>query len=120
MNNTVLVKSPKNSGVDESLVITLTKKALKTKSLTDCEVSIIFVGRKRAKDLNIKYRQKSYIPQVLGFPLSREKDTDGVTRLGDIVICTQKLKYEAVYQNKSQKVILDEWLLHGVENLLIQ
>ena len=120
MNNTVLVKSPKNSGIDESLVISLTKKALNTKKLTDCEVSVIFVGRKRAKELNIKYRQKSYIPQVLGFPLSLEKDADGITRLGDIVICTQKLKYEAVFLQKNQKVILEEWLLHGVENLLIQ
>ncbi|MFA5895235.1 MAG: rRNA maturation RNase YbeY [Candidatus Shapirobacteria bacterium] len=119
-NNIVLVKSPKNSGVDELEVIKLTNKALKQKSLDSCEVSVIFVGRKKAKDLNIKYRQKSYIPQVLGFPMSMEKDADGVTRLGDIVICTQKLKYEAVFLGKSQKVVLEEWLLHGVENLLIQ
>jgi len=119
-NNIVLVKSPKNSGIDELEVIELTKKALKQRSLECCEVSVIFVGRKKAKDLNIKYRQKSYIPQVLGFPMSLEKDDDGVIRLGDIVICTQKLKYEAIFQQKSQHKILEEWLLHGVENLLIQ
>lgn len=119
INNIILVKLPKNAGVDETEVVMLTKKALKTKSLNDCEVSVIFVGRKRAKDLNIKYRQKNYIPQVLGFPMSRDKDADGITRLGDIVICTQKLKYEADFLGKSQKVILEEWLLHGVENLLI-
>jgi ssRNA-specific RNase YbeY (16S rRNA maturation enzyme) len=52
--------------------------------------------------------------------MSKEKDADGIIRLGDIVICTQKLKYEAVFLGKSQKVVLEEWLLHGVENLLIQ
>ncbi|MBI2465536.1 rRNA maturation RNase YbeY [Candidatus Shapirobacteria bacterium] len=119
INNIVLVKSPKNSGVEVSEVVVLTNKAMKLKSLSDCEVSVVFVGRKRARDLNIKYRQKSYIPQVLGFPMSREKDVDGIIRLGDIVICTQKLKYEAVFMGKDQKVILEQWLLHGLENLLI-
>jgi rRNA maturation RNase YbeY len=120
MSSVVLIKSPKNAGIDVSLVENITNKVLQKMKLNDVEVSIWFVGRKRAKDLNIKYRNKSYIPQVLGFPLSRERDGDGMMRLGDIVICTQKLKYEAVFQNKTVKTIMEEWLLHGVENLLIQ
>ena len=76
------------------------------------------MGKKRAKELNIKFRQKDYIPQVLGFPMSREADSDGYIRLGDIVICTQKLKYEEVFLKKKRGQILTEWLVHGVENLL--
>jgi len=68
--------------------------------------------------LNIKYRQKNYIPQVLGFPMSRLKDSDGYIRLGDVVICTQKLKYEVEFLGKKRSEILSEWLIHGVENLL--
>jgi rRNA maturation RNase YbeY len=68
--------------------------------------------------LNIKYRNKDYIPQVLGFPMSTGADADGITRLGDIVICTQKLKYEAVFQKVNVEMVLMEWLLHGLDNLL--
>lgn len=119
MSNEILIKAPRNAGISVRLVEELTNDALKKMKLFDVEISVVFVGRKKAKDLNIRYRNKSYIPQVLGFPLSRDRDSDGLIRLGDIVICTQKLKYEAVFQKKSVDEILADWLLHGVENLLI-
>ena len=120
MSSEILIKAPRNAGINARLVEALTRDVLKRMKLSDVEISVLFVGRKRAKDLNIRYRNKSYIPQVLGFPLSRDRDSDGLVRLGDIVICTQKLKYEAVFQKKSVNEILADWLLHGVENLLIQ
>ena len=89
------------------------------KALKDVEVSLLFVGRKKAKELNISYRNKDYIPQVVGFPMDREKSEDGLVHLGDIVICTQKLKYEVIFQKSNLEKVLAEWLLHGVENLLI-
>ncbi|MEI8068091.1 MAG: rRNA maturation RNase YbeY, partial [Candidatus Shapirobacteria bacterium] len=103
----------------EELIRKLAKKALKEKGYkSDVELSIYFVGRKKAKDLNLNYRKMSYIPQVLGFPMSKEKDADGVIRLGDIVICTQKLKYEIEFQKSNLDTVLYSWLIHGVENLL--
>lgn len=120
MNNTILINHNKNWGLDEILVEKLAKKVLVDKGFKEnVELSIYFVGRKKAKDLNIKYRQKDYIPQVLGFPMSLNKDIDGVIRLGDIVICTQKLKYEIDFQKSTLQKVLYEWLVHGVENLLI-
>jgi rRNA maturation RNase YbeY len=119
MANVVLVKHPKNWGLNENLVIKTAQGALKERKMDGVELSIIFVGKKRAKDLNITYRNKDYIPQVLGFPMSTEADGDGMMRLGDIVICTQKLKYEAVFQHKSRKAVLEEWVRHGLENLLM-
>jgi rRNA maturation RNase YbeY len=100
-------------------VLKAAEEALKEKKLNSVELSVVFVGRKRAKDLNIKYRNKTYIPQVLGFPMSREADADGIVRLGDVVICTQKLKYETGFQKKSPEKVLKEWMVHGVENLLM-
>ena len=102
------------------MVVESANAALRKKTLEGIELSIMFVGRKKAKGLNIKYRQKSYVPQVLGFPLSLARDVDGMIHLGDIVICTQKLKYEAKYRHRSVEMILKEWVIHGVENLLIQ
>ncbi len=119
MDNVILIKHPKNWGLDAEIVRRLTQKALLTRGYkSDTEVSLLFVGRKRAKELNMSYRQKDYIPQVLGFPLSMDRDVDGVIRLGDIVICTQKLRYEIEFQKSDMETVLYEWLLHGVDNLL--
>jgi len=119
MSNIILINHPKNWGLSESLVKRLSLKALKNKGyIDDVELSVLFVGRKKAKDLNVNYRKMSYIPQVLGFPMSMNKDADGVIRLGDIVICTQKLKYEVKFQKSTLEKVLYEWLVHGVENLM--
>lgn len=119
-SNLILINHNKNWGLSGDLVEKLAKKSLKEKGFDeDVELSIYFVGRKKAHDLNIKYRQKDYYPQVLGFPMSKEKDVDGRIRLGDIVICTQKLKYEVVFQKSTLEKVLYEWLLHGIDDLLM-
>lgn len=118
--NIILISHFKNWGLNEELVERLAKKVLVEKRYKEnVELSITFVGKKRAKYLNINYRKMSYIPQVLGFPMSKRIDVDGKIRLGDIVICTQKLKYEVKFQKSTLEKILYEWLVHGVENLLI-
>lgn len=120
MKNIILIKHPKNWGLEESLVLKTANKALAFYKLKEnVELSVIFVGRKKAKELNIKYREKSYIPQVLGFPMSKVRDADGYIRLGDIVICSQKLKYECKFQKKSLEKIMDEWMQHGLDNLMM-
>jgi rRNA maturation RNase YbeY len=125
--NVILINHNKNWGLkldDRSLMIDrwikkTANEILKEKGFKkNVELSVYFVGRKKARDLNIKYRQKDYYPQVLGFPMSQKKDVDGKIRLGDIVICTQKLKYEVKFQKSSLERVLYEWLIHGVENLL--
>lgn len=116
----ILIKHPKNWGLLDKVVEKYAIKALKHFGYDENEVelSVYFVGRDKAKKLNVDYRQKTYIPQVLGFPMSKEKDVDGMIRLGDIVICTQKLKYESVFLKKNIDKVLEEWMIHGVENLL--
>jgi probable rRNA maturation factor len=47
-------------------------------------MTLIFVTPREAKRLNMKYRQKDYVPNVLTFPLS--------TRYGEIVICPQAVR----------------------------
>lgn len=119
MRNIILISHPKNWGLDEVLVEKLAKKALIEKGLTSgVELSICFVGRQKAWQLNMKYRDKNYFPQVLGFPMGKERSADGLVHLGDIVICTQRLKYEVKYQDSTMEEVLYSWLVHGVENLL--
>lgn len=115
----ILIKHNKTWGLDELRVEELAIKALKSFGYDkNTELSIAFVGQKKAKELNQQYRQKDYIPQVLGFPMSKEKDVDGIYRLGDIVICTQKLHYEVKYLGMTLDEVLYAWIQHGVENLL--
>jgi len=118
----ILVKYPKNWGLDSVKVENIGNKVLKKFNFSfKVELSIFFVGRRKAKDLNIKYRKMDYVPQVLGFPNSRNEDPDGWVRLGDVVICTDKLKEEAkLVSNKNRSIyeILEEWIEHGVNNLL--
>lgn len=103
MSNVILIKHPKNWGLDEGVVRRLAKKVLRERGLGGVELSLAFVGRRKARDLNIRYRKMDYVPQVLAFPMDKEI-------LGDIVICTSKLKRE--------RADLAEWLRHGVKNLL--
>jgi len=119
MPNVILIKHPINWGLQSRLVEDAANEALISFGYEkNVELSIVFIGRKKAKDLNIKYRQKNYVPQVLGFPMSKTKDGDGLIRLGDIVICSQKLKYEVKFQKKSIEFLLRDWIRHGVENLI--
>lgn len=119
MDNLILINHAKNWGLDEKIVERLAQKALIEKGYkSEVELSIFFVGRKKARDLNLNYRKMGYIPQVLGFPMSKKMDVDGKIRLGDIVICTQKLKYEVEFQKSNLETVLYSWLVHGVENLL--
>jgi len=66
-----------------------------------------------------EYDLKGYLllPKYTGKMIDVE-DEDGKIRLGDIVICTQKLKYEVEFQKSNLENILHQWLVHGVENLL--
>ena len=119
MKNVILIKHSKNWGLNEKEVVEKAKEALRYFNLNEnVELSVVFVGRKKAKELNIKYRQQNYTPQVLGFPMSKDRDGDGYRRLGDVVICNAKLKYEVDFLDKRRSEILSQWLIHGVENLL--
>ncbi len=118
-NSEILIKYPRNWGLSEVWVKKALGKGLAERGFgRNVEVSVIFVGQVRAKKLNQEYRQMNYIPQVLGFSMSKAKDADGMIRLGDIVICTQKLKYEAKILKKDIKDVLSDWLTHGLDNLL--
>jgi rRNA maturation RNase YbeY len=115
----ILIRYPWNWGLDEVLVRKVAKRVLKERGFgNEVELSIYFVGVKKAKKLNQCYRKMYYIPQVLGFPMSIVPDVDGKIRLGDIVICTQKLKYEVKFQKSSLEKVLVDWLRHGLDNLL--
>ena len=115
--NVVLVRDEAEGG-NLDLVKKISEKVLEEMGFRNVELSVVFVDSLRAKNLNKKYRKMDYVPQVLGFPMSREIDKDGLVRLGDVVICVEELNKETEKYGKKRKEILREWIRHGIKNLL--
>ena len=72
-------------------------------------LSLTFVGEARAQKLNIAYRQKDYIPNVLSFPLD--------AKTGEIFICPQVAKKQAKDFNLSVDGYIAFLFIHGCVHL---
>ena len=83
----------------------------------NAELSVMLAGKRKAKSLNLQYRKMSYVPQVLAFSQDREKGSEGMLLLGDVVICLPLLREEAIRENRLIMEVLRDWLRHGVGNL---
>lgn len=71
--------------------------------------SLNFVGAKRAQALNIAYRQKNYVPNVLSFPLDE--------KTGEVFICLAVAKKEAKNFNLSPNGYVAYLFIHGLLHL---
>ncbi|MCS7092699.1 MAG: rRNA maturation RNase YbeY, partial [Patescibacteria group bacterium] len=109
--------------VNERLIVKRLTNFLADKTQGNCEVSVRIANTLEMLDLARRYLSESNnLHNVLSFTYSEVKeffpDPDGINRLGDIVVCYEKVKDEAKSANKS----LDEWLYylieHGAEHLL--
>ncbi len=72
-------------------------------------LSLQFVGPSRAQKLNATYRQKTYTPNVLSFPLT--PDT------GEIFICPQVATKEAAKYDLSVAGYVAYLFIHGLLHL---
>lgn len=73
------------------------------------ELSLNFVGTKRAQALNVEYRQKTYVPNVLSFPLDED--------CGEIFICPEISYKEAWEYNLSKEGYVAFLFIHGLLHL---
>lgn len=73
------------------------------------DLSVNFVSPSVAQDLNIKYRNKDYIPNILSFPLSKNE--------GEIYICLSIARSEAKKFSLSYKNFLILLIAHGCLHL---
>jgi probable rRNA maturation factor len=72
-------------------------------------LSLTFVGEKRAASLNQSYRQKSYVPNVLSFPLTQTA--------GEIFICPTEAKREAASFGLTPSGYVAYLFIHGCLHL---
>lgn len=73
------------------------------------KLSLNFIGTKRAQKLNTEYRKKTYVPDVLSFPLD---DTQG-----EIYICPEVTYKEAAKYNLSKNGFIAFLFIHGLLHL---
>jgi len=73
------------------------------------DLSLVFVGDKKSRALNKHYRNKTYIPNVLAFPL-----TEGS---GEVYINPHQVEKEAQKRARSEKSCAALLFIHGLLHL---
>jgi probable rRNA maturation factor len=73
------------------------------------DLSLVFVGETAAKNLNKQYRNKSYVPNVLSFPLADDA--------GEIFICLKTIKNECEEFEMTPAQYEKFLLIHGCLHL---
>jgi probable rRNA maturation factor len=73
------------------------------------ELSLVFVGAKRAATLNLQNRGKDYVPNVLSFPLTEQA--------GEIFICPSVAEKEAPKFGLSYEGYIAYLFIHGLLHL---
>lgn len=117
--------------VNRKQVKKLTDEFLDSEKLKgNIEVSIVFVGDRKMKNLNKKYREKDETTTVLSFPLEEVTKTtqsgragfvyppDGFLRLGDVVISYPQTVERAGEDDMLVDDKINELLIHGLNNLI--
>lgn len=75
----------------------------------DYDLSLVFIGDKRAKNLNQKYRKKNYIPDILSFPYDKKE--------GEVFINLHQARKRAKDFNMSEKKFIEYLFIHGLLHL---
>lgn len=75
----------------------------------DYELSLTFLGEMRAQKLNREHRNKSYIPNVLSFPLTH--------MAGEVYICPVRARREASSFGMSYRGYVGYLFIHGLLHL---
>lgn len=84
--------------------------------INDAELLLRLVDEVEITSLNQQFRDKDSATNVLSFPDTLPHEIS--PSLGDIVICIDVVKREAIQQNKSFEHHLTHIILHGILHLL--
>ena len=96
----------------ESFSKELIKRNIITAELNQKELSVVFLDEKDAKRINWQYRSKDYATDVLSF------STDDPDAVGELVMCPQVLKKQALDNKLTYENEVTRMIVHGVLHLL--
>ncbi|MBE8168369.1 MAG: rRNA maturation RNase YbeY, partial [Shewanella sp.] len=85
--------------------------------LSEAELTIRLVNENESQQLNKDYRGKDKPTNVLSFPFEVPEGIE-LPLLGDLVVCVNVVKTEAVQQNKPLKSHWAHMVVHGCLHLL--
>lgn len=93
---------------------------LKEEQVSNAVFSVIFVGLDEIHELNKNYRGIDRPTDVISFALEDSEDfeLEGVRVLGDIYVCIDKMKEQALEYGHSEKRELSFLVCHGLLHLL--
>ena len=93
---------------------------LKEEQVSNAVFSIVFVGLEEIHALNKNYRGIDRPTDVISFALEDSDDfeLEGVRVLGDIYVCIDKMKKQALESGHSEKRELSFLVCHGLLHLL--
>ena len=91
-----------------------------------CVVDVRFVGDTRIRSLNLRWRKKDKVTDVLSFPQLESADSsvhfpkekEGETLLGDLVLCVPQARRQAHKKGVSLRQELAWMFVHGFLHLL--
>ncbi len=75
----------------------------------DYELDLMFIGKKRARTLNFKFREKDYATDILSFPIADD--------MGEIYIYPEKAKQKAKEFDRTYENYLVFVFIHGLFHL---
>ncbi len=85
--------------------------------LNEAELTIRLVNENESQQLNRDYRGKDKPTNVLSFPFEVPEGIE-LSLLGDLIVCVNVVKTEAVQQNKPIKAHWAHMVVHGCLHLL--
>ena len=106
-----------DSNVDEDSLSKVCQDFLNENALEDSELLIRLVSPVEIQVLNKEYRDKNQVTNVLSFQ-SDIPDEVEESILGDVVICVDVVREEALFGNKKFGDHLTHMAVHGILHLL--
>jgi probable rRNA maturation factor len=102
--------------VSNDLVVEIAEKVLKGERAGKWDISIVFVGCAKIKELNKKFKGKDAQTDVLSFSGLEVKG--GKEKVGEIFVCLKEVQANARKDNQSFQKTLDWAVAHSVLHLL--
>jgi probable rRNA maturation factor len=93
-------------------------KAVLKNKISSAELTIRIVDKNEMTELNSTYRHKNKPTNVLSFPFDMPEECEEILMLGDIVICAEVIREEAIEQEKSLEAHWAHMVVHGTLHLL--
>ena len=75
----------------------------------DYDLSLVFIGDKRAQNLNKQYRKKDYVPDILSFPYDKKE--------GEIFINPNQARKRSKDFDMNEKKFIAYLFIHGLLHL---